>query len=163
MRVPTRPGRVVPVVGALVAAAALLPAGLPGFVAALGVPLFALAGRYRWPTLAHAGGLSIVLGVILAGVGPTSLPLVLVATVAGVVSWDAATTALTLDAQVSPAATTDRAEAVHTGATLAVGATLAGVAYLVSLVGTDTVPAVVAIFAVGGAVAMLVVLDPRPG
>lgn len=163
MKVPTRPGTVVPVLGAAVAAAALVPSGVPAAVAGTGIPLFALASRYRWGLLSHLGGLAIVFGIAIAGVGPLPLGLVLVATVASVVAWDASTTAIALDAQVSPAATTHRAEAVHTGATLVVGTLLGGIVFLLSLVGSDTVPAVVAVFAIGGAVALLLVVDPRPG
>lgn len=163
MRVPTRPGTVVPVIGAAVAAAALVPSGVPAAIAGTAVLLFALASRYRWGLLAHLGGLVIVVAIALAGVGPIPLVLVLVATVASVVAWDASTTAIALDAQVSGAATTHRAEGVHTGATLVVGTLLGGIAFVLSLVGSDTVPAVVAVFAIGGAVALLLVVDPRPG
>ncbi len=160
MRLPTRPGTLVPLAGGLAATAALVPGGVPALVAGLSIPLFLLGGRLRWGLAAHAAGLAVVLGVVLAGVQPYPLSLLLVATVAGIVAWDAATTALVLDRQVSPAAGTARAEVVHSGATLAVGSALAGLAFLLSLVGSRTVPAVVAIFAISGAVAALIVLDP---
>ena len=159
----TRSGVVVPLVATAVAVAVLAPTGLPAIVAGLGLPLFALAARYRWGLLAHCGGLAIVFGVTLAAVGPTPVPYVLFATVAAVVAWDAATTDLVLQAQLTPAAATNRAAYVHTGATLAVGAVLAGGVFGLSRLVGDTVPGFVAVLAIGGAVALLLVLDPRPG
>ncbi|MEF8854953.1 MAG: hypothetical protein V5A24_05620, partial [Haloarculaceae archaeon] len=137
--------------------------GFPALVGALAVVPFALASRYDRALLAHLGGLLLVGAVVLAGVGTADQALVLVATVATVVAWDAATTAMALDAQFSPAASTARAEAVHTGATLLVGTLIAGTVFLLSRASVGDVPAAVAVTVIAAAVVFLVVLDPRPG
>lgn len=158
-----RPGDVVPFAGTAVAVAALAPTGFPALLGALaGVP-FVLTRRTRRELPAHLGGLILVLALAFAGVGPADEALVLVATVATVVAWDAATNATSLDAQLSPSAGTARAEAVHTGATLLVGTLLAGTIYFLSLASAGTVPTSVTVTVIAGAVALLVVLDPRPG
>jgi len=156
-----RPGVVVPTLAVVAAVAALAPAGVPAILAALGLPPLLLAVVRTEPAAAHVGGLALVLAVALAGNRGVDPGLVLAATVAAVVAWDAATTAITLDRQVSPRAETARAELVHSGATLVVGTLVGGLAYLVSRLGSDVSTTTVAVLVVGGAVALLFVLDRR--
>ncbi|MHB9288528.1 hypothetical protein ACKVMT_15970 [Halobacteriales archaeon Cl-PHB] len=156
-----RPGMVVPTLAGLAAAGALAPAGTPALLAAIGVPALLLGVTRSEAAAAHVGGLAMVLGVVLAGTRDADAALVLAATVATVVAWDAATTAITLDRQLSARAETARAELVHSGATLVVGTAVGGLAYLAWLLAADAASTAVATLVVGGAVALLYVLDRR--
>jgi hypothetical protein len=159
--VPTRSGVVVPALAVGTATLALAHTGEPSLIVALGLPLLVASVRKTGPLQAHLGGLVMVAGLLLAGAGPVDDGLLLVATVGVVVAWDAATTATTLDRQVSPAAETTRAEVVHSGATFGVGTVVAALAYGLSRITADVTTTTVAILVVVGAVALLVVLDPR--
>lgn len=161
MRVPRRPGLVVPVLCGVVAGVALAPAGGVAILALFAIAPLVAGVRRTGPLQAHLGGGVLVVAVLVAGYGSAPRGLVLVATVASVVAWDAATTAITLDRQVTPMAETARAEIVHSGATLAVGAVLAGGVYLVTLLPRGTTPVTAAVLVIVGAIALLAVLDPR--
>jgi len=104
-----------------------------GAVAGLGVAVVApavIVGR-RWAV--DLGGLGLLGGVALGGAGDVSELWVLTAAVAAVVAWDAGGNAISLGEQLGRDADTASAELAHVGATVAVGTTTGGVAYVLYL------------------------------
>jgi len=145
---PTRFGSVVAVVAgalALVLTGAYswfaLVAGSAGFVLVLaGVAV----GSRRTITL---GATVLVGSALVAGVQGVH-PLVLVlASVASLLAWDAGTTAIGLGRQLGRHADTARLELLHTGTSVAVGLAVGGVAYVlfVAISGGASTPPVTAV------------------
>lgn len=115
-----------------------------GALAGVGIAVVApavIVGR-RWAV--NLGALFLLGGVALGGAGDAPEPWVLTAAVAAVVAWDAGQNAIGLGEQLGREADTARAELAHTGATVAIGATTGGVAYVLYLVagGQQPLPAV---------------------
>jgi hypothetical protein len=128
-------------------------------VGALGLLVLAagfVRGRDAAVTLGAAG---VFAGAVVAGVrGAPAVP-VLVAVTASVVAWDAGGTAMDVGRQLGRAADTRRLEAVHAGASLAVGAVTAGVGYAVFRTATGGQPAAALLFALLAAALLVVALD----
>lgn len=117
----------------VVAIAASVGSTAGGALAGLGVVALAPAVLVGSPRLVDGGALALLAGVALGGSGDAPELWVLVATVAAVVAWDAGQNAISLGRQLGRDASTARAEVAHSGATVAVGTTTAGVAYVVFL------------------------------
>lgn len=149
----------------LAAGAVAVLAVVPGGPAAIGAAIlgvFLLAGgRYRvdrgWVRL---GGLVLFLALILAGMNRTPDGLVLLATVAAAVAWDATDNAVASRRQLGRAADTGRAQLVHLGATVVAGGSVAALALLTATVARGRLPAITGIVLVGGAVLLTLGLVP---
>ena len=115
--------------------------------AGMGCLALGLVRGYRLPT--DIGFLLMFLGVIDGGIVGGSVELTLLGTVAAVLGWDLANSAIELGEQLGREAQTIRLEMVHTVSTLIVGLCAATIGYLVYLVGIDGIPI--------GAVVLLVV------
>ncbi|NHN42230.1 hypothetical protein G9C85_11420 [Halorubellus sp. JP-L1] len=111
-----------------IAASVGSPAG--GALAAVGVAVLAPAvvRGSRW--LVHVAGLVLLAGVVLGGAGDAPELWILTATVGAVVAWDAGQNAISLGEQLGRDADTARAEVAHSAATIGLGATTVGVAYV---------------------------------
>lgn len=128
-------------------------------VGALGVLMLAaglVRGRDAAVTLGAAG---LVAGAVVAGVRGAPAAPVLVAVTASVVAWDAGGTATSVGRQLGRAADTRRVEAVHAGASIAVGAVTAAVGYAVFQTATGGQPAAALVFALLAAALLVVALD----
>jgi hypothetical protein len=117
----------------VVAIAASVGSTAGGALAGLGVVALAPAVVAGYPRLVDGGALALLGGVALGGSGNAPELWLLVATVAAVVAWDAGQTAISLGGQLGRDASTARAEVAHSAATVAIGTTTAGVAYVVYL------------------------------
>lgn len=137
-------------------------------------------GFYSWPAL-FVGGLGVVVlwaglhrgsrgavttgafGLFVAAViaGAQSAPVVpvLASTVLVVVTWDVGGNAISIGDQLGRAAETTRIEAVHSLATLTVGALTATVGYAVYWFGTGGQPVAAVAFLLLGAVLLIATLD----
>lgn len=127
---PSRFGAAMSLFAGMVAVGAL--AGIPAASAAAAAGLLSLVGGTLrdHPRLRSLGAAGMLAGLLIAGAfGATAQPLV-VATVAGVVAWDAADNAASLGGQLGAAAGTIRAELTHTAATTVVATTAGGVAFI---------------------------------
>lgn len=144
-----------------IALLAVVPGGSAAIGAAsVGVVLLA-AGRYRmdraWVRL---GGVLLFVAVLIAGVRRSPDALVLLATVAAVVAWDATDTAVALRRQLGRGVTTSRAELVHLGATVVAGGSVAAVAMLAASLARGRLPALAGVVLVGGAILLTLGLVP---
>jgi hypothetical protein len=110
-------------VGALVSVPAVA-AGSLGLVAT-GV---AVTYGGRW--LADLGGAALVLATVVAGLSGSE-PATLACAVGTVLAWDLANNAIGMGQQLGREADTARAELVHAGASLGVGALTAGTSFVV--------------------------------
>jgi len=117
----------------VVAIAASVGSTAGGALAGVGVVALAPAVLVGYPRLVDVGALALLVGIALAGSGDAPELWVLVATVSAVVAWDAGQNAISLGEQLGRDANTARAEVAHSAATVAVGSTTAGVAYVVYL------------------------------
>lgn len=79
-----------------------------------------------------SGGL--LAGIVLGGVLGAGSPVVLIATIAATLAWDASQNAITVGARLGRAAETRRVEIVHVAMTTAVAAIAAGSGYIVAQV-----------------------------
>lgn len=157
------------------------PARLSAWVAAFASSLaFVASAFYSWPALAvGALGLVVLWGGLLArtlaAVTIGAFALFVAAVVAGaqhapvlpvvvsvslaVVAWDAGGNAISVGEQLGREANTARVEAVHSLASLAVGAATAGVGYAVYSFGTGGQPVAAVAFLLLGAVLLIATLD----
>lgn len=151
-----------------------------GLALAAGLVAVATSGAYAWGALwvgtlgllvlavglvrgrdaaVTLGATGLFVGGVVAGVrGAPAVP-VLVAVTASVVAWDAGGTATGVGRQLGRAAETRRLEAVHAGASLAVGAVTAGAGYAVFRTATGGQPAAALLFALLAAALLVVALD----
>lgn len=117
---------------AVAALVAVLVSGVTTEAAALGLlGLVAMpVGVSRGSRTVHTlGAVALFAGVLLAGSSGAGPAVVLVATAATVVAWDAGENAIGLGRQLGSAAETRRAELTHVGATTAVAAAVGALAY----------------------------------
>lgn len=145
----------------VVAVLAVVPGGPAAIATAmLGVLLLA-GGRYRvdrgWVRL---GGLVLFVAIVLAGLRATPDGLVLLATVAAAVAWDASDNAVAYRRQLGGAAVTGRSQLVHLGATTVAGGSVAALALLTATVARGQLPAITGIVFVGGVVLLTLGLVP---
>jgi hypothetical protein len=115
---------------AVTAIAASVGSTAGGALAGFGIVVLAPAVINGSRRLVHAGAIALLAGVVVGGAGDAPELWTLVATVAAVVAWDAGQNAISLGEQLGRRADTARAEVVHTAATVALGTTTAGVAYV---------------------------------
>lgn len=104
-----------------------------GALAGLGVVLIALGVLRGSRGAVHAAGLALLGGIVLGGSGDASELWILVATVAAVLAWDVGQNAIGLGEQLGRNADTARAELAHAAGTVTVGASTAGLAYVLYL------------------------------
>ena len=129
-RSPTRPGSLFASVAALVAV------GLPGLYSwltlgagMLGLILLGSAVLGGRQSAATVGSGLVFVGVIVAGLEGAPEVVLLVATVATVLAWDSASTAISLGRQLGSETPTTKVEVVHVGATALVGGAAVAIAY----------------------------------
>lgn len=97
------------------------------------------------------GMLSIFLGIVLAGlIGTASLPLLLVAIVGLMVSWDVGQHAITIGNQLGRSAPTQRGELIHAAASCLVGVLAAGAVYTAYLLGSGRQPVLALVLVILG-------------
>lgn len=130
---------------AVVAGLVAITAGTLGSSRALGVGTIGmgclalgLLRGLRLPT--DVGFFLLFIGVIDGGFVGGSIELTLLGTVAVVLGWDLATSAIDLGAQLGREARTIRLELVQTGSTLFVGLSATALGYLVYLIGIGGQP-----------------------
>jgi len=129
-RSPTRTGSVVSLLGALLAvgvSAAFSSVALA--VGLVGVLLIALGLSLARHDGATVGATLLFVAVLVAGLQGAPSGFALAGTVATVVAWDSASTAIDLGAQLGREAPTKRLELVHSGATVLVGTLTAGLGW----------------------------------
>jgi hypothetical protein len=145
-----------------VTVAALLPAGPPVvLLAILGIALTGV-GVYRHRRRhVSRGVLPTFPAILLAGTLGLPIGFVLVATVGGILVWDAGTLAVDLRQQLSATANTSRAAAVNLGSTAVATAGIATVVYAGTFVGRGHLRAVGVVVLVAGACLLAVGLQPR--
>lgn len=143
------------------ATATVLPAGLlPALLVAIGLLVLVLGGRAARIRRVTAGGVLMIAGVILAGLLGLADVLVLVATIATVIAWDATENAVTLQHQLGRAAATRRAELAHAGATAAAGGAIGALALVTAILARGRLPALAGIVLVVGAILLGLGLAP---
>lgn len=146
--------------GVVLTAVALAPAGViavaPAFVA---LALFPLAIRWRSRRTALIAATVLLAGVALGGMLDLTAGLLVLATVGTVVAWDATSQTIGLREQLDDA---DARSALlaHVGATLAATAVVGSTAYLVFLF-IFTIPPIAIVLFLGGAVLLVLGLEPR--
>lgn len=141
---------------AVVLSAATLPAAALGLAGLVLLPI----GVQRGSRLVHRlGSAALFAAVVLAGAaGLAPLPM-LVAAGAAVVAWDAGEQGLGLGEQLGRKAATTRVQAVHTGATAAVGTLVGVVGYAVYDVASAGQPTTAIVLLVGAAILLTYLLD----
>lgn len=129
---PSRTGVGIAAVAGLFAVAAL--AVVPAAAAVVGAGLVALlaGGRRGADRLVAAGLVGVAAGLLVAGALGAPAELLVVATVAGLVAWDATENAVSVGTQLGAAAVTSRAELAHVGATVLVATAGGALAYAVA-------------------------------
>lgn len=159
-RTPTPFGRWVAVSAALVA---LVSSGLSSWPAlglgAAGLTLVGVGLHRGTDAAVTVGAVCLLAGSLVAAVDGAAPALVLVAVTASVVAWDVGGTAIGLGAHLGRDADVVRLEAVHAGASVAVGAVTAGVGYGLYRAGTGGHPMVALLFLTLAAVALVAALD----
>lgn len=138
---------------------ALAVSGPALLVSALGVVVLGI-GLYRGSqAVVTLGAAGLFCGVLIAGLAGASPEVVLVATAATVVSWDAAGFAIDLGEELGRAAETTRAELVHVGVSALVATVAAaGGVFVYRLTGGG--PALAPIVLFGGTVVLVIALRP---
>lgn len=138
---------------------ALAVSGPAFIVSALGVVVFGIGLYYGSRAIVTLGSTGLFCGVLLAGLVGASPEVVLVATAATVVAWDAAGFAIELGEEVGRAAETTRAELVHVGVSaLVAGVAATGGVLVYRLAGNG--PALAPIVLLCGVVVLVVALRP---
>lgn len=133
-----------------------------GVLAAVGL-LATLAGLVRGNRIAVDAGCGLlVLGVLASGFDGPVEP-VLVGTLAAVVAWDLATSAIDLGVQLGREANTSRLELVCVFSSLLVGVTTVLVGYTVFLVAASGQPIDAVFFLLAAAVAAVLALEAGRG
>lgn len=157
-----RPGRTsvaITTVAALVAvlaSAATLPAAAAGLAGVVLLPI----GVQRGSRLLHRlGAAGLFAGVLLAGAAGSPPVTMLVAAGAAVVAWDAGEHGIGLGQQLGSAATTTRAQVTHTVATVAVGAAVAVVGYVVYDIARSGQPTTAVVLLLVAAILFTFLLD----
>lgn len=143
------------------ATVAVLPAGLgPASIAAIGLLALSLGSMGTHPQRVTTGGVLMIAGVVLGALLGLADALVLVATLATVIAWDATENAVTLRHQLGQSAETRRAELAHVGATAAAGGAIGAIALVTTILARGRLPALAAIVLVGGAILLGLGLAP---
>lgn len=155
-RAPTRVSMTLALVAALVsvlAAALSAPlAAVPGLVGVLGVGIAFASGSRRALGL---GTLALLVGSLLAGIADAPPESLLVGVLCALLAWDLGENGITMGRQLGRAAGTRRAEVVHAGASLFVGALAATVAYGTYRSVAGGQPATALVFLLIGALALV--------
>jgi len=157
-----RPGRAsvalttVAALVAVLASAATLPAAAAGLVGVVLLPIGVLRGSRLLHRLGSAG---LFAAVLLAGAAGSPPITMLVAAGAAVVAWDAGEHGIGLGRQLGSAATMWRAQGLHTVATVAVGAVVAIVGYLVYEVASSGQPTTAVVLLLVAAILFTFLLD----
>lgn len=153
-------GRTVASAAVALTALTLAPAGFiavaPAFAALALVPL---AIRWHSRTTALLAATALLGGVVTAGTLDLQPGLLVVATLGTVLAWDATSQAIDLREQLDDA-DIRRALLAHVGATLAATALVGSTAYLVFLL-VAAIPPVAVVLFLGGAVLLVLGLEPR--
>lgn len=140
---------------------AVLPAGpWPALIAAIGLVVLSLGRMGTRRQRVTAGGVVMIAGVVLAALLGLADALVLVATLATVIAWDATENAVTLRGQLGRSADTRRAELAHLGATTAAGGAIGVLVLVTTILARGRLPALAAIVLVGGAIVLGLGLAP---
>lgn len=157
----SRVGTVVGLGAGGLATLAVLPAGLPvGLLAAVGLLVLAVGRAQGREPRVTLGALLLVAAIVLAGLFRLPDALVLFATLATVVAWDATENAVALEDQLGESAATTRAELAHVGATVVAVGAIGTLALLTSVVARGRLPALAGIILVAGAVVLVLGLAP---
>jgi hypothetical protein len=161
----TRFGEGVALVAGLLTAGVILAAGTtPALAAVAGTVALLVGVRRAWDTGTNLGGFLLLGAVVYAGALGLAPQALVVATIGAVLAWDGAVTAAGLEEQLDAAATSRRAELVHTGSTLVAAAGVGAVVVLTFTVGRGLVTPAAAIPVAAGAVLVAAGLSPRtPG
>ncbi|MFB6197890.1 MAG: hypothetical protein ABEI52_06435 [Halobacteriaceae archaeon] len=109
-------------------------------IAAVGMTLLGMGLLTANRRSLGAGAVILFLGVVLAATRMTSPVLPLLGTVAAVVAWDAGDNGITIGRQLGASSPTARAEAVHVGATAAIGLVASGVTYAIYQLASENQP-----------------------
>jgi len=129
-RRPTRPGTVISLAVAVLAATLLGVLMAPSIGLSLpGIVLLGAGLRYGCERLVTGGGLALFAGALVAGIGAAGVGTVLIGGALSVVSWDIAVNAIELGEQVGREAETRSAELSHAAGTVSVAFGTAVVAY----------------------------------
>ncbi|MFB6192054.1 MAG: hypothetical protein ABEI11_01895 [Haloarculaceae archaeon] len=129
---PSRLGTGIAAAAGLFAVAALSVLPAAAAIAAAGLLALFAGGRGGDDRLVAGGLVGVAAGLLVAGALGAPAELLVVATVAGFLAWDAAENAVSVGAQLGAAASTARAELAHVGATVLVATGGGGVAYAAS-------------------------------
>lgn len=129
---PSRLGTGIAAAAGLFAVAALSVVPVAAAVAGSGLLALLAGGRRGSGRLVAAGLVGVAAGLLVAGALGAPAELLVVATVAGFLAWDATENAVSVGRQLGAAAATSRAELAHVGATLLVATAGGGVAYAAS-------------------------------
>lgn len=157
----SRVGIIVALLLTVLAALVLVPAGgVAVALALLAVPTFTIAWHRKSARLALVGAGALVAAIIAAAVTALAVGAILIATVLSILAWDSCQQAIGLRIQVANGQHRTALFA-HLGATLAVSASSAGVAYTAYLL-AGTVSPTTAVLLLGGALLVLFALDARP-
>lgn len=139
----------------------VIPAGpWPVVIVAIGLLVLWLGRRWTHPKRVTAGGTLMIAGVVLAAVLGLADALVLVATIATVIAWDATENAVTLRRQLGAAAGTRRAELAHVGATTVACGAIGTLVLVTAILARGRLPALAAVVLVGGAILLGLGLAP---
>jgi hypothetical protein len=158
----TRLSQGVVLIGGLLTAVALLPAGTTPAVAALVGSVFLVVGAHReWQTGTNLGGALLFCGLVYAGALGLAPGALVVATIGAVVAYDSGVTALGLTGQLDARAGSRRAEMVSVGGTVVAAAGVGGVVVLAYSVGNGVVPPAAVIPVTLGALLVAAGLSPR--
>lgn len=143
------------------ATAVVLPAGLwPALLVGLGLGVLTLGRLGHETDRVTAGGVLMLAGVVLAALLGLADALVLVATLATVLAWDATENAVTLRHQLGGSAETRRAEVAHVGATTAAAGAIGALVLVTAILARGRLPALAGIVLVGGAIVLGLGLAP---
>lgn len=143
------------------ATVAVLPSGLwSTAIVAMGLVVLSIGRMGTHPQRVTAGGVGMISGVVLAALLGLADALVLVATLATVIAWDATENAVTLRAQLGRSADTRRAELAHVGATTAAGGAIGALALVTAILARGRLPALAAVVLVGGTILLGIGLAP---
>ena len=163
-RSPTRPSAAVAVAAAVASVGILAAFSEPaGLVAVPGVPLVAFGLYRRERRWVGYGAVALVVGVALTGAVGAGPRVTVPAALCALLAWDAGGYAITLGEQLGRAADTARAELVHAGLTVAVGAAGVLLATGPYLAARGERPALAVVLLFAGALALLAAVGRRRG
>jgi hypothetical protein len=133
------PARLSSVLGLVFGAVAVIAlivsdATLALFPGVFGIVAIGSGLRWRSRVLLTIGAVGLLVGMAIAGLLDAQPVVLLVVTIATVLTWDSSENAITVGERLGQAAQTQRSEVVHIAATLLVTTLTAGSGYLVYLV-----------------------------